>query len=86
MGKNQLRAEHQKGAILFKNYRLSIDQWDGTPNWEQKFDATDVMVSGPVLIINEENVVLANDAFNLARAPRSAIGIKKGWHSNNDSN
>ncbi|MFC5284553.1 phosphodiester glycosidase family protein [Pedobacter alpinus] len=77
LGKNNVRAEHQKGAILFNNYKLSIAQWDKTENWEQKFEATDVMVTGPVLIINQENVVIANDAFNLARAPRSAIGIKE---------
>lgn len=76
LGNNNARAEHQKGAILFNNYKLSIVQWDGTDNWEQKFNATDVMVSGPVLIINNKDVALKEDAFNLARAPRSAIGIK----------
>lgn len=76
LGNNNARAEHQKGAILFNNYKLSIVQWDGTDNWEQKFNATDVMVSGPVLRINNEDVALKEDAFNLARAPRSAIGIK----------
>ena len=76
LGKSNARAEHQKGAILFTDYKVSISQWDGTPNWEQNLTATDVMVSGPVLRIDDEDAVLATEAFNLARAPRSAIGIR----------
>lgn len=76
LGKGNTRAGHQKGAILINNYQLSIAEWDGTDDWEAKLKGNDVMVSGPVLRINDVDVKLAKDAFNLARAPRSAIGIK----------
>ena len=70
------RAEHQKGAILIKEDKLRISNWDGTSDWETLLDAEDVMLSGPVLRINNQDIALANNAFNADRAPRSLIGIK----------
>jgi exopolysaccharide biosynthesis protein len=70
------RAEHQKGAVLINNDKLSLSMWDGKPNWEFDLIAEDVMLSGPVLRINHQDIGLANNSFNADRAPRSLIGIK----------
>lgn len=70
------RAEHQKGALLINNDKLSVSMWDGDPNWESDLKAEDVMLSGPVLRFNHQDIGLANNTFNADRAPRSLIGIK----------
>ncbi len=71
-----LRAEHQKGAILIKQDQLYLAQWNGDEHWENHLDATDIMVSGPVLIMNDDDAILAKNIFNAERAPRSVIGKK----------
>lgn len=76
INKSGLRAEHQKGAVLIKNNKLSLAQWNGDEYWENNLDARDIMVSGPVLRMNNENALLAKNIFNTERAPRSVIGIK----------
>jgi len=76
INKSGLRAEHQKGAILISNHKLSLAQWNGDERWENNLVAKDIMVSGPVLRINNDNSILAKNGFNAERAPRSVIGIK----------
>ena len=76
INKSGLRAEHQKGAILIKNNKLLLAQWNGDELWENNLDATDIMVSGPILRMNNENALFAKNIFNAERAPRSVIGIK----------
>jgi exopolysaccharide biosynthesis protein len=76
INKSGLRAEHQKGAILISNHKLSLAQWNGDERWENDLIANDIMVSGPVLRINNDNSILAKNVFNAERAPRSIIGKK----------
>jgi exopolysaccharide biosynthesis protein len=76
INKSGLRAEHQKGAILISNHKLSLAQWNGDEHWENNLIASDIMVSGPVLRMNNDNSILAKNIFNAERAPRSVIGIK----------
>jgi exopolysaccharide biosynthesis protein len=70
------RALHQKSALLIDEKGLSIKKWDGTADWENKLPAPNVMVSGPLLILNNEVQKLDSVAFNTNRHPRTAVGIK----------
>ena len=74
--KSGSRAEHQKSAILFNNNKLSISQWNGDEKWEFDLKGEDVMLTGPLLRIDNKDAVLAKNSFNADRAPRSLIGIK----------
>jgi len=74
--KSGSRAEHQKSAILINNNKLSISQWNGDEKWEFDLKGEDVMLTGPLLRIDNKDAVLANNSFNADRAPRSLIGIK----------
>lgn len=76
INKSGLRAEHQKGAVLINNNTLSIVQWNGDELWENNLNATDIMVSGPILRMNNNDAILAKNIFNAERAPRSVIGKK----------
>jgi exopolysaccharide biosynthesis protein len=71
--KNGNRALHQKAALIFKNGKLSIAKWDGTEDWEKKLEGEDIMLSGPLLLINEQAEKLDSVGFNVTRHPRTAI-------------
>ena len=63
INKSGLRADHQKGAILIRNDELSLAQWNGDELWENNLEATDIMVSGPVLRMNNDDAILAKNIF-----------------------
>jgi exopolysaccharide biosynthesis protein len=73
--KNNTRARHQQAALVMKNGELRIDEWDGSPDWEQKLDGQDVMVTGPLLLHNDQQVKIDSNSFSVTRHPRSAIAI-----------
>lgn len=73
--KNNTRARHQQAALVIKDGVLRIDEWDGSPDWEQKLDGQDVMLTGPLLLHNNKDVQLDSNSFNKNRHPRSAIAI-----------
>jgi len=73
-GKN--RALHQKAAVTINNYTLDIKKWDGSAEWENNLTDKNIMLSGPLLILNTENEKLDSVPFNKLRHPRSAIGIR----------
>jgi exopolysaccharide biosynthesis protein len=72
------RAVHQKAALLINKGKLSIATWDGTNGWEQNIKADDIMVSGPLLLRNNMNV-LVPDTGSLVklRHPRTAVAKVK---------
>jgi exopolysaccharide biosynthesis protein len=76
LDKNGNRARHQKAAIVIEDGKLSIKKWDNSANWENTLTANDVMLSGPLLALNNNIEKLDTAAFNRLRHPRSAIGIK----------
>lgn len=78
LSKNGKRAIHQKSALVINNGKLSIEGWNGNPDWEKTLLADDIMVSGPLLISDqvEEKLDTAN-TFNKTRHPRTAIAITK---------
>jgi exopolysaccharide biosynthesis protein len=78
LSKNGKRAIHQKSALVINKGKLSIAKWNGKPDWEKTLLADDIMVSGPLLIIDksEEKLDTAN-TFNKTRHPRTAVAITK---------
>ena len=78
LGKSGIRAGHQQSALVFNKGKLSIEKWNGKQDWEQSLEGEDIMVSGPVLILNRdvEKLDTAN-AFNKTRHPRTAVAISK---------
>lgn len=73
---NKARALHQKAAIVINDHLLDIKKWDGSTTWESDLTDKNIMLSGPLLILNNENEKLDSVAFNKLRHPRTAIGIK----------
>ncbi|MEN0053743.1 MAG: phosphodiester glycosidase family protein [Mucilaginibacter sp.] len=73
--KNNTRARHQQAALVIKDGILRIDEWDGSPEWEQKLDGQDVMLTGPLLWHNDKQSTLDSNSFNVTRHPRSAMAI-----------
>ena len=78
LGKNGGRSSHQGSALVFNKGKLNIAKWDGDPAWERSLDGEDIMVSGPLLIMDqqEEKLDTAN-TFNKTRHPRTAVAITK---------
>jgi exopolysaccharide biosynthesis protein len=76
LGKNNKRGLHQKSAIVIRNGRLMIKQWDGSEDWEAKLPGEDVMVAGPLLLTDHQRSKLDSATFNTARHPRSAVAIR----------
>lgn len=77
-GKSGIRSVHQESALVFNGGNLSIAKWNGKEDWEQSIEADDIMVSGPLLLLNQtvEKLDTAN-AFNKTRHPRTAVAITK---------
>ncbi|MDN5288049.1 MAG: hypothetical protein JWR38_4323 [Mucilaginibacter sp.] len=73
--KNNTRAGHQRAALVMKDGELRINGWDGSSDWEQKLDGQDVMLTGPLLLHNDQQVKIDSNSFSVTRHPRSAIAI-----------
>ncbi len=76
LDKSNNRAKHQQAAVVISKGKLQLKKWDGTEMWEKTLLEEDVMVSGPLLIINKRTQFLDSVPFNTLRHPRSAVGIK----------
>jgi len=78
LGKNGNRAGHQSSALVINKGKINIAKWDGTPDWEKSLEGEDIMVSGPLLILNQTDEKLnPANAFNKTRHPRTAVAITK---------
>lgn len=74
---NGSRAQHQQSAItITETGALSIKKWDGQANWESNLKEPSIMVSGPLLRLDNQNELLDKSAFTINRHPRTAVGIK----------
>lgn len=81
-----LRSFHQSGCIVVSEKgRLSVHKVPDTlmtrsetHGWEETLTGEDVLSSGPVLRIKGQDEPLLPNNFNLARHPRTAVGIRKG--------
>jgi len=78
LGKNGNRAGHQRSALVINKGKITIAKWDGTLNWEKSLVGEDIMVSGPLLILDQIHEKLdPGNAFNKTRHPRTAVAIAK---------
>jgi len=78
LGKNGNRAGHQSSALIINKGKINIAKWDGTPDWEKSLNGEDIMVSGPLLILNQKDEKLDPDnGFNKTRHPRTVVAVTK---------
>ena len=77
LGKNGERAGHQTSALVFNQGRLTIAKFNGDPSWEKSLGGEDIMVTGPLLIMDQMDEKLDSNTFNKTRHPRTAIAITK---------
>lgn len=77
LGKSAIRAGHQSSALVFNQGKLSIAKWDGKPDWEHSLIGEDIMVSGPLLILDKQTEHLDSNLFNKTRHPRTAVAVTK---------
>jgi exopolysaccharide biosynthesis protein len=75
---NGARAIHQKAAIVINKNGVEIVKWDSSQNWEDRLPGEDVMLTGPLLIYNNQPSELDTAAFFRLRHPRSALAIRNG--------
>jgi len=77
LGKNGERSGHQTSALVFNEGKLSIAKFNGDSPWEKSLGGDDVMVTGPLLIMDQVDERLDSNAFNKTRHPRTAVAITK---------
>ena len=74
--KNNQRARHQQAAVVIENGKISIKKWDKSEDWEMKLTEQNVMLNGPLLLLNGVKEDLDTTEFNRLRHPRTCLGIK----------
>ncbi|MCH5599054.1 phosphodiester glycosidase family protein [Niabella ginsengisoli] len=79
-GKNEKLGAHQKAAVVINNGELAIKKWDGLVNWPEWLKEPDVMLNGPLLLINRQNETLDSNSFSVTRHPRTCVGVTKRGH------
>lgn len=76
---NQLKENerdfHQKAAVAIQKGILSIEKWNGKDDWETGIKAEDILLSGPLLIFDENMESIDSSSFNVTRHPRTAVSI-----------
>lgn len=77
LGKNGQRSGHQRSALVFNQGKLSIAKFNNDASWEKSLYGEDIMVTGPLLIMDQVDEKLDTNAFNKTRHPRTAVAITK---------
>jgi exopolysaccharide biosynthesis protein len=67
------RSEHQQAALTIRRNRVGIVFGGTGPDWDRKLKAPNVMVTGPLLLLNGNDHPLQKNAFNDNRHPRSCV-------------
>ena len=75
LDKNQKRVEHRQAAIVIKRNKLSIVYGGTAPRWDQQRPEPNVMVTGPLLLLNGQPHPLQKNAFNDNRHPRTGACV-----------
>lgn len=74
----KIPAAHQRAAVIIERGKPQIVKWDGFVNWEENLKSPDIMLNGPLLILNKVNEnINQSESFNITRHPRTAFGITK---------
>lgn len=69
------RAVHQKAAIVLSDRKMKIEKWNGQPAWENSLLADNIMLTGPLLIFNNQFEPVDSSAFSYTRHPRTAVVV-----------
>jgi len=77
LGKNGERSGHQTSALVFEKGKLSIAKFNGDSAWEKSLEGEDIMVTGPLLILDQTDENLDSNVFNKTRHPRTAVAVTK---------
>ena len=75
LDKNQARAEHRQAAIVINRNKLGIVYGGTSPRWDQERSEPNVMVTGPLLLVNGQPHPLLKNAFNDNRHPRTCACV-----------
>ena len=78
MNKSGKISERANAALLIDNKDKSVTivaADEGNLLWEEQLTAPDVMVCGPLLVMDNALVSLENNPFNKNRHPRSAVAL-----------
>lgn len=75
INKGQKAAFHGQAAVVVRRNRLRILKGQPTVGWEYALPYPDVMLAGPLLLLNGTPEVLPKNAFNDNRHPRSCVCI-----------
>ncbi|OIN59981.1 phosphodiester glycosidase family protein [Arsenicibacter rosenii] len=67
--------EHQQAAILIEKNKVKIVLGGNQAGWERSLTAPDVMVTGPLLILDGNRHPLLKNAFNDNRHPRTCACV-----------
>ena len=70
------RSTRQSGAVAIWENGLYIMKADALKNWENYIEAEDVLTSGPLMRIADQDVDIPVVGFNTTRHPRTAVGKK----------
>jgi len=69
-----VRSYRQNGAVVVRDGKTYILKADRLRSWENYISADDVMTSGPIMIVDGEDVDVPQKSFNTYRHPRTAVG------------
>ncbi len=74
--------EHKQAALTIRKRKVSIERApdERAYGWDQKLNAPNVMVTGPLLLWEGQPVPLKKNAFNDNRHPRTAACITREKH------
>jgi len=77
LNKSGERSGHQTSALVFNQGKLTIAKFNGDLSWEKSLSGDDIMVTGPLLIMDQKDIKLDSNAFNKTRHPRTAVAVTK---------
>lgn len=80
LDKNRSRSEHRQAAIVIRRNRMKILFGGTRPRWDQDLRERNVMVTGPLLLLDGKPHPLLKNAFNDNRHPRTCACITADKH------
>jgi hypothetical protein len=69
--------DHSRSAIVIHKNKIAIVKGDTLPFWERKLSEESIMVTGPLLLFDDKEEPLKNNAFTNNRHPRTCACITK---------
>jgi len=69
--------DHSRSAIVIHKNKIAIVKGDTLPFWERTLSEESIMVTGPLLLFDDKEEPLKNNAFTNNRHPRTCACITK---------